>query len=173
MVRKQNERTLILQSPIIPLSLPTNFNLSYFSTSPPFHKIGGFPFPPETFSHKFFPKFFLPKGRLTFCCIFGAKNYVLLGELFSIFMARKIMGAKGSCRSPNGGGSLFVCSLYSKGRSISSSRSESLSSSIVANFQSIGANFQQKGAKVRFYLVCLGVFSGFSETKRGENLIYF
>ena len=45
----------------------------------------------------------------------------------------------------------------------------------MANFQTIGANFQQSGAKVRFYLVCFGVFSGKSETTRGENkdIFYF
>ena len=42
------------------------------------------------------------------------------------------------------------------------------SSSLVVNFQSIGANFQQKVAKVNFSLVCFGVFSGFSETTNGE-----
>ena len=30
---------------------------------------------PVTFSRKNFPKFFPPKGKLTFFCIFGAKNY--------------------------------------------------------------------------------------------------
>ena len=89
-------------------------NLSYFSTSPPLHKIGGVLLP-ETFSRKKFPKIFPPKGRLTFCCIFGAKNYVLLGELFSIFSVRKIMRVRGTCRSANRGGvALFAYSLYIK-----------------------------------------------------------
>ena len=36
------------------------------------------------------------------------------GELFSTFMARKIMGMKGTCRSGNRGGvPLVLCSLYS------------------------------------------------------------
>ena len=47
------------------------------------------------------------------------------------------------------------------------------SSSPVVNFQPIGANFQQKVAKVNFSLVCFGVFSGFSETKKGKSEIYF
>ena len=49
------------------------------------------------------------------------------------------------------------------------------SSSPDVNFQPIGANFRQKGAKVKFYLVLLGVFSGKSETKKGKNknLFYF
>ena len=42
------------------------------------------------------------------------------------------------------------------------------SSSLIVNFQSIGANFQQKVAKVNFSLVCFGVFSGFSETEKGK-----
>lgn len=90
-------------------------NLSYFSTPRPLSaKIGGVLLP-ETFSRKKFPKFFPPKGRLTFCYIFGAKNYVLLGELFSVFSVRKIMRVRGTCRSANGGGvSLFAYSLYIK-----------------------------------------------------------
>ena len=47
------------------------------------------------------------------------------------------------------------------------------SSSLVVNFQSIGANFQQNRAKVNFSLVCFGVFSGSSETTNGESEIYF
>ena len=90
-------------------------NLSYFSTPRPLSaKIGGVLLP-ETFSRKKFPKIFPPKGRLTFCYIFGAKNYVLLGELFSVFSVRKIMRVRGTCRSANRGGvALFVCSLYIK-----------------------------------------------------------
>ena len=90
-------------------------NLSYFSTPRPLSaKIGGVLLP-ETFSRKKIPKIFPPKGRLTFCCIFGAKNYVLLGELFSVFSVRKIMRVKGTCRSANRGGvALFAYSLYIK-----------------------------------------------------------
>ena len=47
------------------------------------------------------------------------------------------------------------------------------SSSLVVNFQSIGANFQQNRSKVNFSLVCFGVFSGKSETKNGKSEIYF
>ena len=92
-------------------------NLSYFSTPRPLSaKIGGVLLP-ETFSRKKFPKFFPPKGRLTFCYIFGAKNYVLLGELFSVFSVRKIMRVRGTCRSANrGGGWLFLPTLYISSR---------------------------------------------------------
>lgn len=88
------------------------------------------------------------------------------GELFSTFMARKIMGVKGTCRSANGGGvpSFMLPFIIAKGLP-----SCLPSSSLVVNFQAIGANFQQNGAKVRFFLVCLGVFSGKSETKKGKN----
>ena len=91
MVRKQNERTILLHSRIIQLSLPTNSILSYFSTPCPLStRLGAFSFP-ETFSRKFFPKFFP----------------ILPRRLFSGFLVRKIMGAKGTCRSPNGGGVPF------------------------------------------------------------------
>lgn len=91
-------------------------NLSYFSTPRPLSaKIGGVLLP-ETFSRKKFPKIFPPKGRLTFCCIFGAKNYVLLGELFSVFSVRKIMRVRGTCRSANRGGWLFLPTLYISSR---------------------------------------------------------
>ena len=71
--------------------------LSYFSTPCPLStRLGAFSFP-ETFSRKFFPKFFL----------------ILPRRLFSVFLVRKIMGVEGSCRSLNGGGwSLFAGSLY-------------------------------------------------------------
>lgn len=74
-----------------------------------------------------------------------------------------------------GGVSLFVCSLHSERGSISSGFLSPFPALIVANFQTIGANFQQKGAKVRFYLVCFGVFSGKSETENGKNkdIFYF
>ena len=47
------------------------------------------------------------------------------------------------------------------------------SSSLVVNFQPIGANFRQKVAKVNNFLVRFGVFSGKSETKNGKSEIYF
>ena len=57
-----------------------------------------------------------------------------------------------------GGVSLFVCSLYGKRGSISSGFLSPFPALIVANFQTIGANFQQNRAKVIFYLLAL-VFS--------------
>ena len=120
-------------------------NLSYFSTPRPLSaKIGGVLLP-ETFSRKKFPKNFPPKGRLTFCYIFGAKNYVLLGELFSIFMVRKIMRVKGTCRSANRGGSFCLLSIYQAG----------FQSPLLPESPALqkGIESGQKGAKVNIYLL--------------------
>ena len=151
MVRKQNERTLLLQYRIIQLSLPTNSTLSYFSVSPPFHKIGGFLLPRNIFPKKF-PKNFLHQP-------------VLWGELFSTFLVRKIMRAKGSCRSPNGGVSLFVCSPHIKPAFYFILLSCSLS--CLQSWQIFKQSGQNR-AKMNFSLVVVGVFSGKSETRRGE-----
>ena len=80
------------------------------------------------------------------------------------------MGAKHSFRFPNGGGvPSFMPFLHiAKGAFVLP-----FSSSPVDNFQPIGANFRQKGAKVNDFLGALGVFSGKSETETGKNLIYF
>lgn len=143
-------------------------NLSYFSTPRPLSaKIGGVLLP-ETFSRKKFPKIFPPKGRLTFCYISGAKNYVLLGELFSVFSVRKIMRVKGTCRSANRGGP-FLPTLY-----ISSRLSFAPASRVSGTPQGQkGIESGQNRSKMNKFLVCFGVFSGFSETERGETLIYF
>lgn len=125
-------------------------NLSYFSTPRPLSaKIGGVLLP-ETFSRKKFPKIFPPKGRLTFCCIFGAKNYVLLGELFSVFLVRKIMRVKGSCRSANGGGGVPFCllSIYQAGF-----HSPLLPESSTTPPGQKGIESGQKVAKVNFFLI--------------------
>ena len=90
MVRKQNERTILLQYRIIPLSLPTKTLFLILASRPLSTRLGAFS-SPETFSHKFFPKFFPIRPR----------------RLFSVFLVRKIMGTKGSWRSPNGGGVPF------------------------------------------------------------------
>lgn len=65
--------------------------------------------------------------------------------------------------------SLFVCSLYAP-RLLPGC---SFPARIDANFQTIGANFRQKGAKVNKFLGVLGVFSGKSETENGKSEIYF
>ena len=89
MVRKQNEWTLLLQSRIIPLSLHPIFHI--LAPLAPFPQDWGLSFSPETFSHKFFPKFFSTKARW----------------LFSTFLVRKIMRVEGTCRSANRGGVPF------------------------------------------------------------------
>ena len=141
-------------------------NLSYFSTPRPLSaKIGGVLLP-ETFSRKKFPKIFPPKGRLTFCCIFGAKNYVLLGELFSIFLVRKIMGVRGTCRSANrgGGGSFCLLSIYQAGF-----HSPLLPESSTTPQGQKGIESSQNRSKMNKFLVCFGVFSGISETERDKT----
>ena len=120
MVRKQNERTLLLQYRINPLSLPTNLILSYFSVPRPLStRLGAFS-SPETFSHKFFPKFFPIRPRRLFSVFLVRKIMFSWGELFSTFMARKIMGMKCTCRSAIGGGCPFLPALsaYSAGASV-------------------------------------------------------
>ena len=80
------------------------------------------------------------------------------------------MGVKGTCRSANGGG----CPSFMPVLHIASGLPSCLpSSSLVVNFQPIGANFRQKVAKVNNFLVRFGVFSGKSETKNGKSEIYF
>ena len=98
MVRKQNERTLLLQYRIIQLSLPTKTLFLILAPRPLSTRLGAF-LSPETFSHKFFPKFFSPRPR----------------RLFSVFLVRKIMGVKGVFRPQIGGGwvSFVASSLYS------------------------------------------------------------
>ena len=96
MVRKQNERTLLLQYRITTLSLPTKTLFLILASRPLSTRLGAFS-SPETFSHKFFPKFFPIRPR----------------RLFSTFLARKIMRAKHSFRFPNGGGCpLLLVALY-------------------------------------------------------------
>ena len=92
------------------------------------------------------------------------------GELFSTFLVRKIMGVEGTCRSANRGGVPSFMPFLHIAKGLPSCLP---SSSPVVNFQSIGANFQQKGAKVNFSLVCFGVFSGKSETKNGKSKYIF
>ena len=77
-----------------PLAFPNNSTifahtiLSYFSTPCPLStRLGAFSYP-ETFSRKFFPKFFP----------------ILPRRLFSVFLVRKIMGVKGFFRPQIGGG---------------------------------------------------------------------
>ena len=164
MVRKQNERTILLQYRIIQLSLPTKTLFLILASRPLSTRLGAFS-SPETFSHKFFPKFFPIRPRRLFSVFLVRKIMFSWGELFSTFWVRKIMGAKGSWRSPNGGGYPFSYAHHIAKVALFPPTAPSLFPAlIVANFQSIGV----KSGKSEFFLACFCVFSGFSETTRGE-----
>ena len=76
-------------------------------------------------------------------------------------MARKIMGVEGACRSAKGGGVPFcLISIYQAGI-----HSPLLPESPA--FQK-GIESGQNRSKMNKFLVCFGVSSGFSETRRGE-----
>ena len=131
-------------------------------------KIGGVLLP-ETFSRKKFPKIFPPKGRLTFCYIFGAKNYILLGELFSIFSVRKIMRVRGTCRSANRGGCPFLPTLYISSRLSFASASGVLHHST----RSKGHRFRSKRGKSEFFFGMLWCFLGIFGDRKGRNTNIF
>ena len=105
---------------------------------------------------------------MTFCFIFGAKNYVLLGELFSIFMVRKIMGVKGTCRSANRGGCPFLYALYIANRLSFASVSRVLRHSQGQKCIESG----QKGSKVNIYLLAFVFSRDFRRPKRAKFKIY-
>ena len=153
MVRKQNERTLLLQYRIIQLSLPTKTLFLILASRPLSTRLGAFS-SPETFPHKFFPKFFPIRPR----------------RLFSVFLVRKIMGVEGAWRSPNGGG---VSLSYALHIARSPYFLQLLRVPFLLSSWQVFRQSGQKVAKVRFSLVVVGVFSGKSETKGGKNLIYF
>ena len=145
MVRKQNERTILLQYRIITLSLPTKTLFLILASRPLSTRLGAFS-SPETFSHKFFPKFFPIRPR----------------RLFSTFLVRKIMGAKGSCRSLNGGGHPFLYALHISNRLLLSSLFPAL---IVSNVQTNRA----KRGKNEFFFGVLWCFLGIFGDKEGQK----
>ena len=76
------------------------------------------------------------------------------------------MGVKGTCRSANrGGGSFCMLAIYQTG----------IHSPLLPESPALqkGIESGQNRSKMNKFLVCFGVFSGFSETERGEILIYF
>lgn len=79
------------------------------------------------------------------------------------------MGAKHSFRSSAGGGPLLYAPIYSRIPFFIQLLRVPFPARIGANFQTIVANFRQKGAKVNDFLGVLGVFSGKSETKKGKS----
>lgn len=75
------------------------------------------------------------------------------------------MGVEGFFRSPNRGGALFACPLYSKQSSFAPCLHPTAPSPFPAF---IVAYFQTNRAKVNDFLGVLGVFSGIWETKNGK-----
>ena len=147
MVRKQNERTLILQYRIIPLSLlPTSF-LSYFSTPRPLStRLGAFFFP-ETFSHKFFPKFFpIRPGRLFL--YFGAKNYGFLRRTFFYFFGAKNYEGRRRWALPKWGGYPFLHAFHIANRHLfASGKFPSPAASLPSSWHISSLNRSKTGQK--------------------------
>ena len=88
------------------------------------------------------------------------------GELFSTFMARKIMGAKHSFRSPNGGGCPFLYALHTAKVAIFYPTAPSpFLAPIVLGFQTKRAKTGQK-----LYFICLlWCFLGKIGDNEGQN----
>ena len=108
----------------------------------------------QFYTRKFFPKIFLPKGRLTFCCIFGAKNY----------------GGKGVFCSPNrGGGSFCMLSIYQTGFSLLLTISGVLHHSTRAKRYRIRA----KQGENEFLFGVLWCFLGIFGDRKGRNVNIF
>ena len=149
MVRKQNERTILLQYRIITLSLPTKTLFLILASRPLSTRLGAF-FSPKHFPAKFFRNFFQS----------------CQGDFFLYFWCEKLWGLK-ALGAPQIGGGIPFCMLSTYQTGFSFPLSFLLSSCQM--FRQTG----QKGAKMNFSLVYFGVFSGFSETRRGKNLIYF
>ena len=103
MVRKQNERTILLHYRIITLSLPTKTLFLILAPCPLSTRLGAFLSPRNIFP-QIFSEIFSNLPRRLFSGFLVRKIMFSWGELFSTFMARKIMGVEGSCRSANGGG---------------------------------------------------------------------
>ena len=100
---------------------------------------------------------------------FRCEKLCPLGRTFFYFYGAKNYGGKGHLSLRNRGGvSLFYAlSAYSKGDSVLPALS-----SLVVNFQSIGANFRQKGSKVNIYLLAFVFSRDFRRPKRAKFKIY-
>ena len=139
-----------------PLAIPNNstiFALIFhiLALRPLSTRLGAF-LSPETFSHIFFPKFFPIRPR----------------RLFSVFLVRKIMGAKGSCRSPNGGGVPFRMLSTQQRSPIAANISESLYWSNRGKFSDNRGKNGQKWINFCSLWCFLGIFGD----QRGQNLRY-
>ena len=88
------------------------------------------------------------------------------GELFSTFLARKIMGIEYTCRPANRGGvSLPLCPFHH-------SEGASVLPAFILSGRQFSFNRGKFSAKVNKFLGWFGVFSGFWEIKKGKNLRY-
>ena len=154
MVRKQNERTLLLQYRIIPLSLPTKTLFLILASRPLSTRLGAFSSPRNIFP-QIFSEIFSNQTKATFFWIFGAKNY----------------GGKGAFCSPNRGGWSFFArsphnklALYSNQHSLTPA---SLRSPQSLHHSEFSAWRWQKRVESEFFLACFCFFSWFSETTNG------
>ena len=156
MVRKQNERTLLLHSRIITLSLPTKTLFLILAPRPLSTRLGAFS-SPETFFHKFFPKFFPIRPRRTFFYFYGAKKY----------------GGRRLLPLPRWGGVSLLYALYTSNRySILSSFLPPFLPPSWQIFRQSGQIFGKKGQKLDF-IWCGFVFSrDFRRPKRTKFKIY-
>ena len=165
MVRKQNERTILLQYRIIQLSLPTNSTLSYFSVSPPFYKIGGFLFPPKHFPTNFFRNFF-QSDQGDFFLYFWCEKLCFLGANFFLLLWReKLWGLKALVAPQMGGGVPFRMLSTQQG---SLHFFQLLRVPFLPSSWQIFRQSGQKGAKVNFFLLAL-VFSRENRRPKGAK----
>ena len=98
MVRKQNERTLLLQYRIITLSLPTKTLFLILASRPLSTRLGAFSSPRNIFP-QIFSEIFSTQGQADFLLYFWRE---------------KLWGWRALAAPPLGGVSLFAYSLYSK-----------------------------------------------------------
>ena len=110
MVRKQNERTLILQSRIIPLSLPTKSIFHILAPLAPFPQDWGLSLPPKHFPANFFRNFF-QSDQGDFFLYFWCENYVFLGRTFFYFFGAKNYGGEGHLSLLQWGGGGVPCPM--------------------------------------------------------------
>ena len=135
-----------MHSRIIPLSLHPIFRI--LAPRPLSSRLGAF-LSPETFPRKNFRKIFYINQS------FGANFFLLLWR-------EKLWGLN-TLFAPRMGGGIPFCMLPGC----------SLASPFLLHLWQIFRQSGQNRAKVRFYLVCFGVFSGFWETKNGKSKYIF
>ena len=100
---------------------------------------------------------------------FWCEKLCPLGRTFFYFYGAKNYGGKGHLSLRNRGGCPSFMPFLHIARGIPSCQP---SSSLVVNFQSIGANFRQKGSKVNIYLLAFVFSRDFRRPKRAKFKIY-